>query len=135
MWFSVKLEDKMVLALSAADIPVVTPPPLKSTETERSHGISIITDHDVILLYSGFQLMGTPTSVSCHEVDHFWSYFSAAAKKSPSFSRSSSSTYDYFSLTDVFIASSIVLSCILFVIMVAIYFLDGNNFEIIFERT
>jgi hypothetical protein len=57
MWFSVKLEDKMVLALSAADIPV-TLPPLKSTETERSHGISIITDHDVILLYSG-QLMGT----------------------------------------------------------------------------
>jgi hypothetical protein len=44
-------KDK-ILALSAADIPVVTPPPLKSTETVNAHGISIITDHDVIPFFT-----------------------------------------------------------------------------------
>jgi hypothetical protein len=39
--------DKTVLALSAADIPVVTPP-LKSTETVNGfHGVSIVSNHHV----------------------------------------------------------------------------------------
>jgi hypothetical protein len=53
--------------------------------------------------------------------------FSAAAKITFVFTIFIVNNYDYFPLTDVFFAS-IVLSCILFLTMIGIYFLDGNNF-------
>jgi hypothetical protein len=124
----VSLAKEMVLALSAADIPVVTPP-LRSTETVKavSMGSVLLTMTCNPNFYSGFQLTGKSTSVSCHEVDHFELLF-GCCQKSPSFSRSSSTTMIIFSLTDVF--NCFFDRVILFLIMVAIYFLDGNNFEI-----
>jgi hypothetical protein len=72
-------------------------------------------------------------AVSSHEINHFWVTFQLQLKKSPSFSRSSSSTTHYFSLTNIFYGFLNSIECYLVFRHLSIYFLNGNNFLNIFD--
>jgi hypothetical protein len=121
----------MVLALSAADIPVVTPPPLKSTET-----VNAVSMGSVLLLtmtcnpnfYSGFQLTGhNPRPWVAMKLIISELLFGCCQNHLRFLDLHHQQLWLFFldGCLQLLLRS---LSCILFVIMVAIYFLDGNNF-------
>ena len=87
-----------VLALSLAEIPVVTPFPLKSTDTVKAVSNGSVLLRTIILSSNSLHLVSVkgaqirPRPCVAIKFIICGVTFSAAAKKSPSFSRFSSST-------------------------------------------
>ena len=92
------ISDFIVLDLSDAEIPVVTPPPIRSIETVNAVSIGSVLLPTIGLSFNCFDLfsvMGAHIKpLPCVAMKFIISgvIVSAAAKKSPSFSRFSSST-------------------------------------------
>jgi hypothetical protein len=107
----------------------------KSTDTVKA--VSIVLFITITCSPSSLQrdsMVHYQTSVVAMKLIISELLFSAAAKKSPSFSRSSSSTTIItFSLTNIFYGFLNSIECYLVFRHLSIYFLNGNNFLNIFD--